>query len=484
VTAAVTARRLLGPALVLALALAGCGPKLLWSGRTPDRRHAIEVVEDAGLSYVVVDGKRRAAYRGIAGWSIAFSPRGSMAYAARVGRRWVVVHDGAPGEPWDSVGELVLSATGRLAYAAERAKGWHAVVDHRAGPRFDAILAGTLRFSADGRRVAYAGRAAGRVRVVADGVPGPTFDGVGRLELSADGARIAYAARRGLDAHVVVDGATGPRLRAVGKLALSPRGGRVAYAGLDRDGWRVITDGEPGPAVGAVRHLLFRDDGRHLAWIARVGERDVLALDGAPVAAWPTLRAAAVSFRPADAPGDGPGLAHVAPADGGERVVVDGAPGATYAEVGTPVFSRDGRLAYAARRGAAWLVVAGGRELPGGTTVGDPVFSPDGRRLAYLARRGPAVVAVVDGRDHRFDLALEGSLAFSADSRRWAVIAGDLAREQLFFAIDGARRVPLPAIEVYAAAAQRTASLDDIRATDNGRLQAWSRAEADRAAAP
>jgi hypothetical protein len=128
------------------------------------------------------------------------------------------------------------------------------------------------------------------------------------------------------------------------------------------------------------------------------------------------------------------------------------------------VWSRDGRLAYAARRGASWVVVVDGRELPGGAAdgAGDPVFSPDGRRLAYLVRRGRASIAVVDGREHRFDLTLEGSLAFSADGRRWAVIAGELARERMFFAIGaergGLRQVPLPAFEVYSAAARHAPS--------------------------
>ncbi len=479
--------------LALAAAASGCGPSLIWSGHTPDRRHAVEVIEDAGLRYVVVDGRRRAAYRGIAAWSIAFGGGGHLAFAARVGGRWVVVRDGVPGEPWDGVGELVLSATGRLAYAAQRAGGWHAVVDGRPGPRFDALLAGTLRFSADGRRVVYAAEARGRFQVVVDGEPGPAFDGVGQLQLSADGARVAYAARLGRDAHAVIDGKVGPRWAAVQRLALSDAGGRVAYAALDRDGWRVVVDGEPGPRVDAVRHLAFRDDGRHVAWIARVGERDVLALDEVPVATARALRASAVSFRPAAAPGPGTGLVHVEPVTGGERVVADGVAGAVYDEVGTPIWSRDGRLAYAARRGAGWVVVADGRELPGGAAdgAGDPVFSPDGRRLAYLVRRGRTWIAVVDGREHRFDLALEGSLAFSADGRRWAVIAGELARERLFFAIggerDGLRRVPLPAFEVYSAAARHRppSVLDPDAGPSSGELlRAWSRAEADRAAGP
>jgi hypothetical protein len=479
----------------IAAALSGCGPSLIWSGRTADRHHTVEVIERAGLQYVVVDGRRRGAYRGIAGWSIAFS-QGHLAFAARVGPRWVVVHDGAPGDEWDSVGEPVLGPGGRLAYAARRMGGWYVVVDGRPGLRFDALLAGTLRFSANGRRVVYAGESQQRVHVVTDGAPGPAFDGVGQLQISADGTRVAYAARSGLDAYVVLDGRSGPRWNAVGKLVLSPAGGRAAYAALDGEGWRVVVDGEPGPTVDIVRHIAFRDDGSRVAWIARVGELDVLALDGTPVAAASTLRPPAVSFRPSAAPappGASPGLARVEPAPGGERVVVDDAPGPTYREIGRPVWSRAGRLAYVARDREGWVLVVDGREVSGAPAdaVGDPVFSPDGRRLVYLMRRGRSSIVVADGREHVFDLALEGSLVFSANGQRWAVIAGDLAREQLFFAIEakggGVRHVPLPAIEIYSAAARRSpVSLLDAgmnsSTEDHDLLQAWSRAEADRAA--
>lgn len=474
--------------------LAACGPSLIWSGRTADRRRTVEVIQDGGRQYVVVDGQRRAAYRGVAGWSIAFSERGGhLAYAAQVGERWRVVRDGVAGEPWDGIGELVMSRDGRLAYAAARAGAWRVVVDGLPGPPFGAILAGTLRFSADGRRVVYAGESARRIRVVTDGAPGPAFDGVGQLAISEDGARVAYAARRGSDAHVVVDGAIGPRWSAIGKLAVSPTG-RVAYAGLERDGWRVVVDGAPGPVVDAVRHLLFRDDGRHLAWVARVGERDVLTLDGAPVAAWPALRTAAISFRPVAAGGTGAGLVHVSGHDGGQRVIIDGVESPTYTEVGNPIWSATGRLAYAAREGDRWVMIVDGRRLPGGTSVGDPVFSPDGERLAYLARPAPqrdraTTSVVVDGSHHWFPFALEGSLAFSSDSRRWAVIAGDLARKELYFAIGAAARaprtVPLAAVELYSAVAQRAPESPlDLSASDNRLLQTWSRAEADRAGTP
>jgi hypothetical protein len=161
------------------------------------------------------------------------------------------------------------------------------------------------------------------------------------------------------------------------------------------------------------------------------------------------------------------------------------------------VWSPDGRLAYAARRGDGWVLVVGDRELGAdpraADAVGDPVFSPDGRRLAYLARRGGAALVVVDDRAHRFALALEGSLAFSADSRRWAAIAADPATAPLFVAVEteggSVVRVPLTADEVSSAVVRRppvSRGEPDLgpRAEDPARLHAWSRAEANRAARP
>jgi hypothetical protein len=95
-----------------------------------------------------------------------------------------------------------------------------------------------------------------------------------------------------------------------------------------------------------------------------------------------------------------------------------------------------------------------------------------------VARRDRRWLAVVDDRAYRFDLVIDGTLAFSRDGRHWAVIGGDLAREQLFFAVDGTRRVPLAPVEIYSAG-ERAAihpTLDDGGSV----LRAWAAAEADR----
>ncbi len=497
---------------VFALLLAACGgPAVIWTGHTPDRRRTVEVIEHDDRQYVVVDGQRRAAYHAIAGWSIELSDDGHIAFAARVGAHWVVVHDGRAGASWDAVGELLLAPGNRLTYIAERAGRWHVVTDGVVGPPHDIVLADSLTASPDGRRIAYVAsddhaaaganataptaganataptagalgpdRAARRRghRAYVDGKPGPRFDGIGELAFTADSARVVYAARQGRTAQVVVDQVAGPAWRAVDHLTLSPSGHRVAYAALEGDLWRVIVDDVHGPAVDQVRRIRFSGDAAHVAWLATVADRGVLAVDDRPIAA-PVTRDS-FAFGPG-ASGAGYRLAYVAPAEGGgEQMMVDGVAGPTHVEIGEPAWSPDGRVAYSARTRERASLIVDGTERFGGTWVGEPVFSPDGKRLAFLAQQGQAWLAIVDGKPHRFDLVLEDSLAFSADSQHWAVVAGELTTETLFFAVDGTRRVRLEPRELYSAATRHTSVLEpDPEATDL--LRRWSEAEANRA---
>jgi hypothetical protein len=448
--------------LALVMLAGGCGPAVMWSGRTADRKHRLEVVERAGLSYVIIDGQRRAAYHGVAGWSIALAGD-HVAFAARVDKRWSVVVDGRAGVLWDEIGGIELMPSGTPVYLAANGGGWHVVVGDRVGPRFDAILAGTLRIV--NGHVAYAGRHRGRVQVVHDDVLHPAFDGVGQLELSADGTRSIYAARRGELAHVVVDRAVGPAWGAVSRLTLGP-GDHWAHAASEGDGWRLVVDNKVGPVVDVIRRITFRDDGEHVAWTAQlVAGLDVLCVDDAPIA--PLSDPARFALRPAS-PDGALGLAYVIDAGSGEQVVVDDRKEHAYDAIGALAWSQTGRLAYTARRGSSWFVVVDGHELWGGDHVSAPIFSDDGRRLGFVAVRGKGTYVVVDDATHRFDLAFDDSLVFSPDSAHWAVIAGEVAREQLFIAIDGDReRITLPAREIYSAAT----------AHDPRVLRAWTAAE-------
>lgn len=460
--------------------VAGCVPTAIWSGHSADRRHALEVVREADHERVIVDGVRREAYDSVAAWSLE-TAGARVVYAARLGRDWIVVDPGRPRARWDGIGALVLAGA-HTAYAAERGGRWQVVVDGVAGAPWPELLAGSLRLSPDGAHAAYAARDRAGVHVVVDGAASPAYDGVAQLAFAPDahiasaapGAQVAYVARDRAGVRVVVDGVAGPVFAEIGRVALA--GATAVYPARDADGWRVIAGGRAlSPAYRAVRAIAARDG--HVAWIAREqpaaagsagspsAAGDLVACDGTVVGRAPAIdpdRLALIA---------GCDLAYVATGASGARVV-HGDRAASYDAVGKLVVA-GGRVAYAARTGARWQIVVDGAARDAGAFAGDPVFSPDARRLAYVARAGRRWVAVVDDHAFPFDVVVEGTLAFSRDGRRWAVIGGDLAREQLFFAVDGTRRVPLASAELYSAGERATAP-------DGELLRAWAAAEADK----
>ena len=106
---------------------------------------------------------------------------------------------------------------------------------------------------------------------------------------------------------------------------------------------------------------------------------------------------------------------------------------APYDRLGDPVFSPDGRrLAFRAQLGEARFVVVDGQPGTPYHRVSGPVFSPDSGHLAYWARdRGKEFVVLNDTPGPRFQgvglpvFAPDGRLAYRfSDGHRWRVMAG------------------------------------------------------------
>lgn len=108
-------------------------------------------------------------------------------------------------------------------------------------------------------------------------------------------------------------------------------------------------------------------------------------------------------------------------------VQVNGRHSRPYAGIGTDslVFSPDSqRLAYAAERRGAWVLVVDGRASREWDGIGEVVFSPDSERVAYAAESRGRWHVVVDGVvGVPVDGILRESLQFSPDSRRLAYVA-------------------------------------------------------------
>ncbi|MBI3597403.1 MAG: PD40 domain-containing protein [Nitrospirae bacterium] len=252
--------------------------------------------------------------------------------------------------------------------------------------------------SVDGRRIAYKVKHGDKFLIVVDGIPGREYDWIiDPPKFSRDGTRYMYPAWRGKkQRHVmVINGVESEEFDHLGLSFYFTDDGRPAYVGV-----REIESPYPPPAAadGKVpeferetegitmneRVYRYGDTGGHYStWVARPGRRLIL--------------------------------------------IRDEIPSPEYDEIGWIDFSPDGRrLAYSARIGDTWKVIADGVEhgdyelaLPFGGVEHPAFFSPDGRRLAYAAKHGGKWHAVIDGAEGpAFDFVDAFGGRFSPDSRR------------------------------------------------------------------
>ncbi|MBK7773198.1 MAG: hypothetical protein IPI43_03540 [Sandaracinaceae bacterium] len=206
-------------------ALSGCRPIVAWFGRDPGRVTLVEVLDRRGRQRVVVDGVEGPWYDAVGVASLVFTADGHVAYPARVGSHWHMVHDGRVGPAHDGVGEAVLSPDGtHLIYAAARGERWTVVVDGHEQGEWSALQSGSLRLT-----------------------PGPSA-GPARRAL-----RWSFIGYRGEDAFVVVDGNVAGPFDAASPALLDPR--RSAFATVRHERARVFIDGAAGVPFAQVRDL-------------------------------------------------------------------------------------------------------------------------------------------------------------------------------------------------------------------------------------
>jgi len=306
--------------------------------------------------------------------------------------------------------ELRFSRAGTLVYLhhAYEDRRWvdRLVIDGKLGPACTRIdlepVRNRLVFSPDGKHIAYVSEEIyAKSVVILDGSRGPTYDEVAALTFSPDGSRFAYFAR------VRVDNI--------------------------RDKWMIVLDGIPGKPYDLVdrQSLTFSAGGKHLAYGAQRGDKQFLVVDGAESKAFdPPVEHPRPLARAVFSPDGGriayhvqyvdPAYKPVKPFSGAKdfwRVVIDDQEGEQFKpepsraplggiEVGTPVFSPDGRhCAYTANVARTICVIHDGRRVGTYLDAGELTFSPDGQHLAFIAgrlgNRGLVYNVVRDGNEDK-----------------------------------------------------------------------------------
>jgi hypothetical protein len=304
--------------------------------------------------------------------------------------------------------------------------GQRVLVDGAPGPSFDGVAPGGLVQGANGR-LAYPARRGAAWHLVDGGRVGSAWEGIGEVAMAAGGVALAYTAERSGRWRVVRDGVEGPDFETVlaGSLSWDLDGRHLAYAAVEAGAVRVVADGVAGPPFDGVAGLRVASDGR-VAYRARRGELPSVVIGEQVRAAGEAADLLALAPRG--------GLAAWAERrDGRWWVVVDGLDVAEGDEI-LAVAADGQRWGAILRRGGRCLVLVDGAE------VGEEPEAEDlqlaGPHVAWLARRPGGQAVVVDGVARRFDVLVEGTLVLGEDGR-WAVVAGDAGARRVELLVDG-----------------------------------------------
>ncbi len=357
-----------------------------------------------------------------------------IAFTVKTNGGEFVMVDGVAGKTYTSILRAPLTEAGvqqqikfspngrRVAYVARRGEKFLVVVDGKEGPEYDRLRVGAPNFSPDSRRLAYFAERGGKTIAVIDGVESKPFDGSSSVAptFSPDSRRVVYLANHGKGTHIIIDGVETAEPEYVGQPDFSKTGKRMAYVVVRQDKWYVVTDGKEGKGYrGLGNNIEFSDDEKHVLYQADTADGQVIVVDGVEMEQRPVIEENSYGFSP-----DGQHVAFAAlDHRDAEYVVVDNKQGKTYQGVNKPAFSPDSKhVAYAAWRAGKVFVVTDGVEGEAFDNVNDNFrFSPDGKRMVYLAKRGEAQFLVLDGVATAYDEIF--GFKFSPDSRRFFVEA-------------------------------------------------------------
>jgi hypothetical protein len=276
------------------------------------------------------------------------------------------------------------------------------VIDGSEGESFDRIVRGSVVFSPDSSRVAYAAERQGKFLVVVDGKEGRLFDDIYNPVFSLDGRHVAYVGGKVGSRSVVVDdeivSAKYPDIGGGTGVVFSPDGQRLAYAVLAAPGTEfVVIDGREDQPYANIGKLCFSPDGRRVVYTAWRAGKAFAVIDGMPGKPYDAIGYPTQPFSP-----DSRRIAYLAVRDGKQLVVADGQEEGDYEAVPWLGFSSDSRrVAYRAQHGQKEFAVVDGHRAKPYDLIFAPTFSPDSRRVAYFAEHAGKTFVVVDGVEGR-----------------------------------------------------------------------------------
>ena len=365
-------------------------------------------------------------------YDIVVSEQGrGAAYIADQDGKQVVVHNGSPGDRYDTISHLTISPDGQhVSYSVTLGNYVQMVSDGVQSMPFVDVYDAV--YSPDSRHVAYL--AEGRdlmMQIVLDGKPVEIARNVvsGNSLFSKDSAKLLYQTRtgNGREAHLVIyDLKTGKKVQINcldTVVVMNTAKDRVAAVATAGDKQQVIDFPVADPehvhksgVYDAVSSVTIGGDDKTVAFVGDKGKHRYLVLNGkedplpddmviydSPPVIQPDLKGAGIILSSRERY-DNYYIFHQTSRMGGTKPI-------RYGLIQEPVYCRqNGTLAYAAMRDGKYFIVLNGKEGPAFDAVVSLKISPDGTKLIYRAREGAkrfVVVADVQGKEHRRQPAYE-----------------------------------------------------------------------------
>jgi len=342
----------------------------------------------------------------------------------------------------------------------------HVVVDGQIVPGYEDVAWHSLKFSPDGKHVAFVANKNSKQVCVLDGKPGSEFDRIGRmgtdfgdaLVFSPDGQHLGYAAQRNGKWLVVVDGVQGPEFADVNGMGLTyhrkitingipqlrqdtfgssscpvftPDGQHIFYLTSIRQEknelYTMIFDGKPGPEFDRFFGADISPDGHHVIYAGSRANSTQVIYDSIPEP--PIDGIGQITFN-----SDGTHHGYVTGGDGSgtHSVVIDGKPGPIFNHIDGFQFGPDGQhFVYGtiSQYGNQMAVILDGVAVPPieGFDVHSVIFSLDGKSTAYVAQKnwGKEKVVVDGVSGPVLPGLIQAGPVFSPDGKHFAYIVRD-----------------------------------------------------------
>lgn len=231
-----------------------------------DMHHIAYVATNKDGMRVVIDDKAGETYHQVARGYPIFSPVGNrVAYIAGKKNKYIVVSDEKESSGYDGACCLRFSLDGRsIAYVIQDGEKQQMVLNGYRMKPYDMIdMAFGPLFSPDAKALAYVAKnnSTNDVRMIVNAIESPSYDGISEILFSPDSKTIAYIATRN-NKQYVIRGVVeeGPYEKAEG-LTWSPDSTQLAYIAIKSNEFLLINNGLEKPAGDCSPQVFFYKEG-------------------------------------------------------------------------------------------------------------------------------------------------------------------------------------------------------------------------------